>query len=181
MSKSEKKTSSLYFKCPKGQCTFSQWGDSKPFGKVQRWLEQGVNPEARGIEQTQTLRFGPTLSELSSSDGSTCKPGTWILDTSPTNTLHQSQPTLTQIKRDKNRCFKSFQFTIMQSLHPYDDVCLVIDMDGFRVDGRIGLLQLAWGFWTIGLQTFQTLQKPYRQEEVWCELCKTTHSSSYGR
>ena len=32
----------------------------KPFGKVQRWLVQGVNPEAHGIEQRQkTLDLAP--------------------------------------------------------------------------------------------------------------------------
>ena len=35
----------------------------------------------------------------------------------------------------------------MQSCHPYDDVCLVIDMDGFRVDGRFQCRELGYCSW----------------------------------
>ena len=51
MSKSDKNKHRLYFKCPKGECSFFQWGDSQPVGKVMRWLYQGVNPDAKGKEQ----------------------------------------------------------------------------------------------------------------------------------
>ena len=50
MSKSEKNKYRLYFKCPKGECSFFQWGDDEPVGKVRRWLYQGVNPDAQGKE-----------------------------------------------------------------------------------------------------------------------------------
>ena len=51
LSKSVKNKYCLYFKSPKGQCSFFQWGDLTPAGKVLHWLQQGVNPEARGKEQ----------------------------------------------------------------------------------------------------------------------------------
>ena len=51
LSKSDKNKHRLYFKCPKGDCSFFQWGDTLPAGKVQRWLHQGVNPNAKGKEQ----------------------------------------------------------------------------------------------------------------------------------
>ena len=51
LSKSDKNKHRLYFKCPKGDCSFFQWADVSPVGKVQRWLRQGVNPDAKGKEQ----------------------------------------------------------------------------------------------------------------------------------
>ena len=35
----------LYFKCPQGTCSFFQWGDQPPSGKVERWLEHGIHPD----------------------------------------------------------------------------------------------------------------------------------------
>ena len=35
----------------------------------------------------------------------------------------------------------------MHSLHPYDYVCLVNDMDGFRVDGRFQCRELGYCSW----------------------------------
>ena len=51
MSKSDKNKYRLYFKCPKGACSFFQWGDTEAFGRVQQWFVQGVNPDARHKEQ----------------------------------------------------------------------------------------------------------------------------------
>ena len=51
LSKSDKNKYRLYFKCPKGEYSFFQWGDSQPVGKVMRWLHQGVNPDVKGKEQ----------------------------------------------------------------------------------------------------------------------------------
>ena len=51
LSKSDKNKHRLYFKCPKGDCSFFQWGDVSPEGKVRRWLHQGVNPDVKGKEQ----------------------------------------------------------------------------------------------------------------------------------
>ena len=51
MSKSERNNMRLYFKCPKGSCSFFQWGDEAPAGKIRRWLHQGVDPSAKGKEQ----------------------------------------------------------------------------------------------------------------------------------
>ena len=51
LSKSEKNRLRLYFKCPKGECSSFQWADDEPVGKVRRWLYQGVDPDAKGMEQ----------------------------------------------------------------------------------------------------------------------------------
>ena len=51
MSKSQRNSMRLYFKCPKGSCSFFQWGDEAPLGKIRRWLHQGVDPNAKGKEQ----------------------------------------------------------------------------------------------------------------------------------
>ena len=51
MSRSDKNKFRLYFKCPKGECSFFQWGDDAPLGKIRRWLHQGVNPDATDKEQ----------------------------------------------------------------------------------------------------------------------------------
>ena len=51
LSRSDKNRHRLYFKCPKGRCSFFQWGDEEPKGKVYRWLYQGVATDAKGKEQ----------------------------------------------------------------------------------------------------------------------------------
>ena len=43
LSRSDKNRHRLYFKCPKGQCSFFQWADEEPKGKNYRWLYQGVS------------------------------------------------------------------------------------------------------------------------------------------
>ena len=45
LSRSEKNPHRLYFKCPQGTCSFIQWGDQPPSGKVECWLEQGIHPD----------------------------------------------------------------------------------------------------------------------------------------
>ena len=54
LSRSDKNRHRLYFKCPKGQCSFFQWADEEPKGKNYRWLYQGVT-NSKGKEQ----RFKP--------------------------------------------------------------------------------------------------------------------------
>ena len=42
LSRSDRNKHRLYFKCPKGECSFFQWADEEPKGKNYRWLYQGV-------------------------------------------------------------------------------------------------------------------------------------------
>ena len=51
LSKSDKNKNRLYFKCPRTKCQFFQWADVEPFGRVRRWLVQGVKPDAKHKEQ----------------------------------------------------------------------------------------------------------------------------------
>ena len=51
MSRSQRNNMRLYFKCPRGTCSFFQWADESPTGKIRRWLNQGVDPSAKGKEQ----------------------------------------------------------------------------------------------------------------------------------
>ena len=51
LSRSDKNRHRLYFKCPKGRCSFFQWADEEPKGKVYRWLYQGVAMDTKGKEQ----------------------------------------------------------------------------------------------------------------------------------
>ena len=51
LSRSDKNRHRLYFKCPKGRCSFFQWADEEPKGKIYRWLYQGVAMDTKGKEQ----------------------------------------------------------------------------------------------------------------------------------
>ena len=122
----QKQTSPL-FQMSQGAVLFLPVGRQSTGWQGETVVGTGSEPRGKGQgTAAQAIRSGTTC-PLQAPLRGTCPP----IDT----------------KSTAHPLFFPISSSIMQSEHLHDDVCLVIDMDGFRVDGRFQCRELGYCSW----------------------------------